>query len=304
MIDHTKRAKGIGGSDAAAVLGLSRYKTPYQLYLEKTGEAAPTLDNQYMEWGRILEPVIRAKYQEVSGHRVTEVRQMPHPSCPYVIGNLDGIVKGMAGGDGRVVEIKTARNANGWGEEGADEVPREYFIQAQHYMLVTGYEVADIAVLIGGNDFRIYTVHADPALHEMMLEAYAEFWACVESRTPPDPINEDDCRRRFGVSSRGAEITATEDIEYLARLLREIDTESKQLDEQRGNIVSQIMAFMGDNEILLDIEGKPLVSWKSPRKLSVKFDLDKFKAEAPETFNKYSKTVVGSRRFLLKENRR
>ena len=142
------RATGIGGSDAAAILGLSRWKSPFQVYQEKRGEAAQTPDNASMRWGRYLEPVVRQAYADDTGRAV----RLPdglvrHQQHTFMIANLDGVTD-----DGRVVEIKTARTSQGWGEPGSDQVPQEYLLQAQHHMAVTGLVVADVAVLIGGSD--------------------------------------------------------------------------------------------------------------------------------------------------------
>jgi len=87
--------------------------------------------------------------------------------------------------DGRVLEVKTASSAEGWGEPGSDEIPDDCLCQAQHYLLVTGLKTADVAVLIGGHDFRLYEVAADKELQEIMAMQEAEFWQRVEAGDPP-----------------------------------------------------------------------------------------------------------------------
>ena len=99
-----------------------------------------------------------------------------------MLAHVDGITA-----DDRVFEAKTARTADGWGAPGSEEVPHHYLIQVQHYLAVTGFKVADIAVLIGGNDFRIFEIPADPTLQDMIIDGEQEFWQLVEAGTPPSP---------------------------------------------------------------------------------------------------------------------
>jgi putative phage-type endonuclease len=194
---HAVRMTGIGGSDAAAVLGLSKWKTPLQVYLEKLGQGGLMLDNEAMAWGRALEPVIRQQYAERTGRIVylpdTALRHKEHD---FMIANLDGYTD-----DGRVLEVKTARSGQEWGEPGSDEIPTNYLLQVQHYLTVTGFEWADVAVLIGGSDFRIYEIRADKDLQALLIEGEAEFWQRVQDRNPPDPKT---AAERYGVRRSAA----------------------------------------------------------------------------------------------------
>ena len=179
-----ERHTGLGGSDAAAALGLSPYKSALELFLEKRERrehSGPQLSA--FRWGTLLEPVIRQEYANVTG-RVVRLPEgtLRHPSFPFVIAHVDGVTD-----DKRVFEAKTARTDTDWGKSGTDEVPHHYLLQVQHYLAVTGLEVADIAVLIGGNDFRVYEVPADLDLQEMIVDGEQEFWKLVEANTPPPP---------------------------------------------------------------------------------------------------------------------
>ena len=205
---HEARSKGIGGSDVGAVCGISPWRTPLQVWEAKRGLSAPQEDNPAMFWGRTLEPVIRQKYSDETGRTV----QVPtliitHHEYPWMLGNLDGVTP-----DDRVVEIKTAGYPTGWGEPGTDQVPMPFLFQVQWYMAITGYAVADIPVLIGGRDFRIYEVPEDAELQEMIIERCREFWALVQSGTPPDPVNYQDVLRLYR-RSEAKQITATQEIE-------------------------------------------------------------------------------------------
>ena len=182
------RLTGIGGSDAAVVLGLSQYKTPWQLWLEKTQQiAAEDLsENSAVQWGIRMEPVVTEWFVEKTGHSVIAHPEMArHAEHEFMIANVDGILEDEPAG----FEAKTAGaySRDKWGDEGSDFVPTEYLIQCQHYMGVTGLPKWYLAVLLGGNEPRIYTLNRDDELIASIIEAEAAFWEHVVTRTPVQP---------------------------------------------------------------------------------------------------------------------
>lgn len=287
------RKAGIGGSDAAAILGISKYRTPLQVYLDKIGELPEQPDNPAMLWGRTLEPVIRQRYSDITGREVHMhdgiIRCDAHP---FMLANLDGFTE-----DGRVLEIKTARSAEGWGEPGSDEIPEVYQCQVQHYMVVTGFVVADVAVLIGGSDFRLYEVPADQELQEIMVEREAAFWRRVEAHNPPEPETLSDMALRFRKSVSG-EVEATPEAIAAVSGLKALREEIKRLEAEEDRMKVLIQGCLGDKEGLT-INGKLAATWKSSKPTS-RFDTESFKAGHADLYNQYLKTGEASRRFLLK----
>lgn len=179
-----ERRSGIGGSDAAAVFNLSPYSTAIELYHEKRGELPlDSLEPEWFRWGRLLEPVVRQEYAERTGRVVQQVPGIVrHPKYEWMLATLDGHVD-----DDRIYEGKTARSSDGWGEPSTDQVPEHILFQTHHYLCVTQRHVADVAVLIGGSDFRIYTIESDPEFNEMLIEGEHSFWQSVLSGFAPDP---------------------------------------------------------------------------------------------------------------------
>lgn len=288
------RLSGIGGSDAAAILGLSRYKTPLAVYQEKRGEAAPQDDNEAMLWGRVLEPVIRQQYAERTGRTVRIPDNLiRHGSHDWMIANLDGMTD-----DGRVIEIKTARVAAGWGEPGTDEVPHEYLLQVQHYMAVTGFPVADIAVLIGGSDFRLYEIHADHELQSLLIHEEGLFWQCVERGEPPEPMSLADCQARFGRASREAAVEAAPEVLRALNRLREIKTGIDLLEAEADDQKAIVLKALGESDTLVSA-GVTLATWKAAAGAK-RFDAAAFKSVFPEMYAQFVKTGEPSRRFLIK----
>lgn len=284
-----ERKKGIGGSDAGAVLGVSKWKTPYQLYLEKTSDEISDFDNPAMFWGRTLEPIIRQRYSDVTGRSViVPALNIIHPKYDFIRANVDGIA------DDRILEIKTSRSDIGWGEEGSDEIPDEYACQVQHYMMVTGFVMADVAVLIGGSDFRLYEVPADKELQEIMMERENEFWQMVINRTPPDPETLSDLILKFGGSSKQAIVQADELAIQAVMRLKEIKAIAKEEDELKFVIMSHLM----EADTLAEGE-KILATWKASNGAK-RFDLKAFQADHPDLYNQYLKQGDPTRRLLLK----
>lgn len=183
-----ERMAGIGGSEAAASVGLSKYQQPLGLYLIKTGEVEPpNLDDvERVHFGNVLEDVVGQEYMRREGKKVRRVnRHLAHKKYPWMLANIDRDVVG----EKRGLEIKTADKwaAADFGEPGTDEVPQEYLIQCNHYMAVLDYPVWDLAVLIGGNEYRRYEIPRDEEFIEGLIEAEHNFWQHVLSKTPPDP---------------------------------------------------------------------------------------------------------------------
>lgn len=288
-----QRQIGIGGSDVAAILGVSKWKTPLDVYRSKTEEPVET-DNASMEWGRRLEPVIRQKYADTVGMAVSVPEFMfQHPEHTFMIADVDGIRD-----DGRILEIKTARTLHGWGEEGTDEIPDYYRTQVQHYMTVLGVNVCDVAVLIGASDFRIYTVESDPELESLLIEAESDFWEnFVMKGIEPPPQSFEEVHQAYPVSLPGV-AEATAEGFNAARELSYVRAQIADLKEKEKTLVASVQAEMKESETL-KYNGLVIATWKSS-KPRASFDSDAFKAAMPDLYNQYLKVGKPTRRFLLK----
>lgn len=288
-----ERRRGIGGSDVSGILGMSKWKSPLQVYLDKIGEAEETPDNEAMLWGRVLEPVIRQQYADRTGRvvRIPE-KMLCHRDHDFMLANLDGFTD-----DGRVVEIKTARFGDEWGEHGTDQIPVPYLLQVQHYMAVTGFAVADVAVLIGGSDFRLYEIQADKDLHELLIEKEAEFWSMVQERRAPEPVTVADAQAMFKAKS-GLSMEANMDAYEALGRLTGITKEMLHLKMQEEAEKAIIMKAMGHADTLT-WNGKTIATWKESKPRST-FDAKAFQAAHPDLYPQFVKTGASSRRFLLK----
>ena len=290
---HEERRKGIGGSDCAAALGLSKWATPYQLYLQKIGEAEPLDETWDMGRGKALEPLLRQHYANTTGQSVQVFKDaIVSPDYSFMRYNPDGIVKG------RLVEFKTAAYGRGWGEAGSDEIPQEYTLQVQHGMIVTGLSVCDVTVSIGGNAPKYFIVEADRELQEMIIESEARFWEFVTTRTPPPPTTLDDVAKIYN-QVNGQSIIATPEIDGCLHDLQIVRDNIKQLEENKEQFEVVIKNFMGENEVLTGAFGNTLATWKK-QSGALRIDAKRLKAEQPIIAAQYTNTGEPTRRFLLK----
>lgn len=256
-----ERMAGIGGSDAAAVLGLSSRGTALDVYLEKRAEKPhdDTMDNAQL-FGILLEPVLRDVYnQRHPGALVQKPEHMlRHPKHGFIVGNPDGL----AAGAKRGWEGKTARTDRGWGEPGSDQIPQEYLIQCQHYMVLTLLPVWDVSVLIGGQDYREYEVPADRELHEMLVDAEADFWQRVQRGEPPDPDWESPhtlaAVRRLYRGTNGESIPATPQHEHWRAVMEDAAEMESKMKAVAEGAKARLLYDMGDAAKLTFADGKCL----------------------------------------------
>lgn len=190
---QTKRTKGIGSSDAAAVAGLDPYKTALDVYLDKTGDREPTgrlPDDPQMRWGLLLEPAIARAYELDTGIALDSPKPAKHPVFPFIGATADRVGYEPETNREFIVELKSAspHMAKAWGEPGSDSIPERTILQVQHQLAVYDMDRADVAVLIAGSDFRIYTIRRNDNVIADLLELEQEFWTnYVERRIPPEP---------------------------------------------------------------------------------------------------------------------
>ena len=172
---HATRANGIGGSEIAAVMGLSPYESRFSLWHRKKGLVGPVEETPPMRWGTKHEPTICAEFAEL--HPEWSVDLSPtfcSVERPEQIVNPDRILRG-PDGQRELLEAKTSRDAEGWGEEGTDEIPVWYRCQCLWYLDALGLRRCHVAVLIAGADYREYVVEYDEADALAMRAAAAEF---------------------------------------------------------------------------------------------------------------------------------
>ncbi|MBF3951884.1 YqaJ viral recombinase family protein [Burkholderia pseudomallei] len=205
-----ERKSGIGGSDVAPILGLSPFKTSFEVWLEKTNadvQQSPIDELERVQFGRLMEDIIAREYARREGVKVRRRHELVrHARYPWMIANPDRLIDGKRCGlECKNVDAMAFRLGD-WGEPGTDQAPDEYVLQCQHYMIVLDYPVWHLAACVGGNRLVTFVIERDAELADMLIEAEHTFWQCVEDRREPTidyehPTTEGVLRRLYSGTS-------------------------------------------------------------------------------------------------------
>ncbi|WP_431999272.1 YqaJ viral recombinase family protein [Streptomyces sioyaensis] len=178
---HAARRDGIGGSEIAAVLGISPHESRFSLWHRKQGLISPVQESEEMYWGKVHEPGICRRFAELHPeHTLNVAPTYAAAARRWQIANPDRIW----GPD--LLEAKTARTADGWGEQGTDEIPVHYRAQCMQYLDVLQRRRCWVAVLIAGSEYREYVMEYDPAEAQILRDAGAEFMDSLAAGARPD----------------------------------------------------------------------------------------------------------------------
>ena len=250
------RREGLGGSDAAAALGLSPFATPVSLYLDKT-DPQPDVDNERFEWGRRMEGPIAQAFTEKTGiaieYRPVMLRSIVYP---FMLANPDRFV------EGGILECKNvgAHNAHEWD----DGPPLHYRLQGLHYLVVTGLSVVYFAALIGGSRLVIYEVKRDEELITDLVKREEAFWTLVTLRRMPEIDGSDTTKDALMAryEDKGETIEVDSEFIELVNAHHVATMEVKIAKERLDTIDNKIRAAMGDASVAT-FEGNVTATWKA-----------------------------------------
>jgi putative phage-type endonuclease len=299
------RTKYIGGSDIGAILGLSKFQSPLAVWQEKTGKENKRLDSLPLRFGSFAEEFIAREYSRSTGFELLHDQStFVHPQHPMFCAHLDRLV--MGNGQDRaptkILECKTANpySTVEWGAARSDEVPLTYLCQVAWYQAITNIDQADLAVLFGNNDFRIYEIQRDAELEEMILKKALYFWQeHVLKNVPPPAQSEADCQTLFPKGDPTKTVGTNEQTFQLIRRLHLLNSEINEREIEISSIKKNLMNQMGVAETLT-YQGKVLATWKAP-KTSFRLDAKALEAQYPEISEAFQVAVHNSRRFVVKE---
>ena len=298
---HALRAEGITATDATVIAGLSPYKTPYQLWAEKTGKAQPTPVGAAAHRGIILEDAVARFYEEETG---TELRKsngvVRLTEQPWAMASLDRTVVGQPG----LVEIKTSASRR-WS---LYPVPPEVQAQVQWQMFVTGAPWIDVVALLGGLVFRIERVKADTKLQGELYNRAIAFRNAIATDTPP-PMQGTDSDTFAVVTPQATDewSPADEEAERVARVYEETRVEAKALDEQLSEYAMILKQKIGEKA---GVAGNGWVATWKQNKTAEKTDWRAvaavLKGIAPETYDTsvgaFTSETPGARVFRFKRD--
>lgn len=289
------RGAGIGASEVSAVIGISPWETPFSLWLKKTGQVPPTEENDAMRRGHYLEDAVVQWWMHETGEQVIKASAADiiyvHPEHQYMRVTPDRVVKGRK----KILEVKSTAIQMG------ETIPDYYLAQVTYQMYVTGIHQAELIYIQGGLTFGRFIVEYDEEFAELIADRVTEFWnENVLGGKEPDAISVSDLAVKVPKSTPEKSIEADERAIDQLNVLREKKAMYDALGDEIADLQDSLKMFMEDSEALLDADGNVLVTWKSAKD-KTSFDSKKFASENPELYEKYCKTVPGSRSFLLKK---
>lgn len=292
------RSQYIGGSDAAAVIGLNPFTSPFALWMEKTGQKPPFEGNLATKVGTYLEDFVAGLFEEQTGKKVRrENATIFNTDYPWAVANVDRLIVGEDAG----LEIKTVSSLSTRLFKGTEYPPR-FYCQACHYMAVTGKPMWYVAVLIGNSDFKVFEIPRDEDEIAALMQAEKDFWEnhVVPKIAPPPDGQEptDESIKILYPESDGESMSLFGRDSLLDRYF-DLADQIKELQRQQDEIKQTIQLDMGDTETALADNYK--VIWKTQTRST--FDAKKFTADHPDIkTDDYWKTST-SRAFRINKNK-
>ncbi|TDO10667.1 YqaJ viral recombinase family protein [Halomonas ventosae] len=300
------RQSGIGSSDAAAAVGLNPYKSPLELWLEKTGRQPETTDpapeaqlTSPLHWGQVLEPLVAEHYARHTGHRVQRVNAiLQHVEHPWMLANLD---REIVGNDAvQILECKTAglHGARLW----KSGVPEYVQLQVMHQLAVTGQQAADVAVLLGGHELQIHRIKRDEAMIAQLIALERQFWDCVERDTPPPADGSesaDQALRSLFPQDDGETVDFSHDV-GLSQAFVDLQRVRQTLEDAKKEelrLKHRLQQAMGTATLATFPSGS--LSWKQTAPVK-RLDTRALQKDHPGLCADYLKTHPGSRRFVVR----
>jgi putative phage-type endonuclease len=290
------RRTGIGGSDIGALLGMNRYTSPYELYLDKRGELPEMPRSEFLDraatWGHLHEPLIAQRFADLHDLKTRRVGLIRHESEPWMLANLDRQVAGCPDGP-CALEIKnrSAYKAADWGPSGDPEgVPDTEALQTHWYMAVTGYRHMHVGVLINGNDDRYYRVDADEQIAADVTGMARSFYQRVLDGNPP-PVDGSQAVTDLlatlwpGRADAAKVIDPTDAAPLLAERER-LAAEAKALTERAAEVGNLLAMLLGEAEEAV-WDGETLFT----RKQNGVFAPKRFTQAHPDLAEKYTHLV-------------
>ena len=299
-VGNIDRKTYIGSSDAAAILGVSPWRTALDVYLDKTSGPEPITPEKaaIFKRGHRLEPYILDMLEDEHGIHLLRFddgkrsRRHLDTELPFLAAELDAETD-----DGKNVEAKSANfyGKGSWGEQYTDDVPIYYNAQAQHGMMVRGSQETIFPVLIGVDDFRLYHVKRDDEVITYLRQAEIEMWDRIQRLDAPPAKTVSDIERLFPWD-HGSVIQASVEVRDAYLELKDLKKRLKLIESDIGEQESLIKLFLGEHQVL-QFGADKLLTWKSQN--TDRFDINTFRAAHPAIAKKYTKTSA-SRVLRLK----
>jgi putative phage-type endonuclease len=248
-----QRKHGLGATDCAAVMGLSPYRTPCELWMIKTGrmEEEAILSDDRLHLRHAHEETISREYARRMNVKLRRVNQtVIHKRLPFMLCNLDRVVIGLR----KIIECKSSSGfmRATWGESGTDEAPIAYMLQVQHQLACSEYDDADIAALIDIDDYRIFKQPRNEKVIQRIEDACEKFWVeNVLADVPPPATTRGDLKLMYPINN-GNFIDLTGNVSLLLDDLETIKQNIKSCTTDKEKLEKEIIEIIADNDGIKD----------------------------------------------------
>lgn len=286
------RKKGLGGSDIPVLLGLSKWKSPLDLYLEKTNSSfsAPRTDegNNILNMGKELEPYVTKLY-ETNTLGMIENKQLVvyHSDHKFLWGTIDGMHNNF------VFEAKTT---NSRVSEWRTGIPDYIKAQVAYYSHLLNSDGAKVAVLFrDSGEFYIYDYERDEEKEKEIIKAALDFWERVQTGNPPEATTYKEAQMLYKEEDKDKKVVASPEDEDMVLKLMELKEEIKEKEKAVDLLKTFICHSLGDAPVLEDSLGNHLVTWKERSSSRVSAEI--LKKQYPETYKEC--LIKSSSRFFL-----
>lgn len=254
-----ERLKGIGGADAAAVMHLSPWTSPYALWQVKTGAKKPEdISGKWVvQRGHALEAALRDRFaaqHKADGWKVTDgtLHTLKSKARPYMLADLDGVIAAPNHKTPGVLEIKTASRRDDWDDgKGGYQIPLYYLTQVTHYMAVTGWDWGYVYVAFALGDPVEIQFERDEDDINAVLAAENAFWSKVESKTPPEPTTAAEVREEVPEDDgKTVDLDGTnaQTLDDLAQQLQAVKKDIKESKQIESDLTDQLALMIGGNK--------------------------------------------------------
>lgn len=257
------RRQGIGGSDAAAILGRSGLRTAADVWLEKTGRTGGQTGTRRMRWGQLLEDVIAREWAARDECTIRRCGTVADPLHPWRLASLDRVVlvpRTLRAAS--LLEVKTTSER--WATEVGDEGLADAFNpQVQWYLGITGLEDAYLAVLVGGQELRELAIRFDIDMWHRLCDAADAFWHDHVLADVCPPVDyADSSGLNAWPASNGTERVADPELLELLALRQMVRAEAKELTADADLLDAAVKARMGEATELVDGSGRVVATWR------------------------------------------
>ena len=281
------RQRGVTGTDMAAIIGESKYKTSLDVYMDKITpiDEQERIDNDHMWLGREMEDVVAKRFQQETGLKlINQHAVLQHPEYEWMLANIDRKVVG----EKAIVELKIANamfSKKEWGESGTDHVPTNYLIQVYHYMIVCGVRTGYLGVIFTDTrEFRWYKFELIESFAASLIEQSYDFWmnnVCAD--VAPAPTNADDLSTLYPVDNLPS-VVATEEMQTLCVSYEHNRQAIQRLQKANDDLSLEVGQFIGEHRELMTNQDKKVLARFNTASGRNSCDFKKLEREFPDAF--------------------